>query len=288
METQYTDCVFFFLSGLTFRYKTNIFSPNAFENRFSKEDLATVLDSIYSKTNYFQSLQEKLSISKRWSIANVMLIVLMLFLLIISFQRFNAILVAVFGLFSLVVGLFYLYLTCKECSLIKDIDKYENVIEEILHKKNQELLEKNKGMKLTVMKEFVIIVLHADYLRDKFEARLVSGSKNLHPYYNTRNHASLTYGSPAQATRLHGRTGSNANHPRHSQTHDINAIASPPQNGNDSPQAVNDLSHQDVTLQVDNQPSLLPHPSQIPLKPQVEIKFKGRLKYTQIDEVDFA
>lgn len=300
MDTQFTDSVFFFLGGPPYRYKLNSFNPAAFENRFTKEELDRLMDKIYKKTDNFQSREKLISLNKKWGIANIMLIVMMLFLLIVSFQNFKKNSTIAFLVFASLIGLYYLYLVVQSCRLRSQITNYEKSIVEILSEKNKEMLEQKRGMKFTVMKEYILIILHADYLREKNPVKLTSGSRDLHLFYNHPSRAIFAYGTrvtrqtptilpptqprptitaPLQLENIRLNPSPQPNQPHQAEI---------PDDATQQPQA-HPQTHGTTSGSPDQVLNGAPAVSNV-VKPEKkpEIKFKNNIKYTQIDEIDIV
>ena len=278
MDTQFEDIVLFFLSGITYKYKTGMFKPATFDNKLSKQELEQTMEAIYEKIRNFGSLQDKLKFSRRWSIANIMMVISMLFLLIAAFQGFRWGWLLVFLIvFSISAG-YYLYLTIMECRVDRDIDSYEAKIASVLSEKNQQL--KERGLKFTVMKEYVIIILQAEYKLKESKVKLVSGSRDLQPFFTFNkigiapNNRSSLEQRPAAASRRSG--ASNAPQRTFQRVRSglsRNVIGS----GRENP--AQELAQLEPLGNV-------PEEQSAPVKKPVDVKFKGKLKYTQIIDAE--
>ena len=181
MDTQFDDIALFFLSGVTFKYKTGFYKPAVFDNKLPRQDLEILLEEIYLKTKNFESLQAKLKFNKRWSIANVFMIITMLFLLITAFQNFKKVWLIIFLVMATICICSYAMLVYQETRIDNDIDTYESTICELLTAKNGQLRE--AGLKFVVMKEYVIIALQAEYKLATAKVKLVNGSRDLQPFF---------------------------------------------------------------------------------------------------------
>lgn len=278
MDTQFEDIVLFFLSGITYKYKIGMYKPAMFDNRLTKPELEQIMEEIYKQTKNYASLQDKMKFSRRWSVANIMMVISMLFLLIAAFQGFKIGWLLLFvGVFGLSSG-YYLYLTITECRVDRDIDSYEGKICDILSKKNEEL--KERGLKFMVMKEYVIIILQAEYKLKESKVKLVNGSRDLQPYFTfnklglaPNNRPSLEHrGSPSSRQQSGGSTRQRAMQRVRSGL-ERNMMGS----GRENP--AQELAQLEP---LGNAPEQAPETSK---KPN-DVKFKGKLKYTQIYEAE--
>lgn len=278
MDTQFEDIVLFFLSGITYKYKTNMYKPAMFDNRLSKPALEEIMEEIYQKTDNFASLQDKLNFGRRWSIANIMMVIAMLFLLIAAFQSFKMGWVLIFVGVFVISGGYYLYLTISEFRIDRDIDSYEKKIAAVLASHNEQL--KEKGLKLTVMKEYVIIILQAEYKFKESKVKLVSGSRDLQPFFSFNRLGLAPNNRPSVDNRSRNNSRANSTTPAHQRA--IQRV----RNGlgrNIMGSGRENPAHELAQLEPLGSAAAEP---QGPGKKYADVKFKGKLKYTQICEAE--
>ena len=137
------------------------------------------------------------------------------------------------------------------------------MIETILEEANKELIPKQ--MKFTVMKEYMIIILQAEYKKINEKPILVAGSKDLQPFFNA---------SRVKRPRAQGRGRRNDDAIEGQASVELNPTLEPHQAlGRASGQQSQSISGSVGMNQVSNQQS----------QKGADVHFKAKIKYTRIN-----